>query len=103
MMKVNIIIEDINDNSLVFDNFNYNVSVKEEIVVNFIILQLRVLDRDTGRNGEILYKISINQLEKVQELFFVNENIGELKIVKQLIYELSEKYKLIVEVYDKGE
>lgn len=102
-MKVNIIIEDINDNSLVFDNFNYNVSVKEEIVVNFIILQLRVLDRDTGRNGEILYKISINQLEKVQELFFVNENIGELKIVKQLIYELSEKYKLIVEVYDKGE
>lgn len=38
MMKVNIIIEDINDNSLVFDNFNYNVSVKEEIVVNFIIL-----------------------------------------------------------------
>lgn len=60
MMKVNIIIEDINDNSLVFDNFNYNVSVKEEIVVNFIILQLRVLDRDTGRNGEILYKISIN-------------------------------------------
>lgn len=103
MMKVNIIIEDINDNSLVFDNFNYNVSVKEEIVVNFIILQLRVLDRDMGRNGEILYKISINQLEKVQELFFVNENIGELKIVKQLIYELSEKYKLIVEVYDKGE
>lgn len=103
MMKVNIIIEDINDNSLVFDNFNYNVSVKEEIVVNFIILQLRVLDRDIGRNGEILYKISINQLEKVQELFFVNENIGELKIVKQLIYELSEKYKLIVEVYDKGE
>lgn len=103
MMKVNIIIEDINDNSLVFDNFNYNVSVKEEIVVNFTILQLRVLDRDTGRNGEILYKISINQLEKVQELFFVNENIGELKIVKQLIYELSEKYKLIVEVYDKGE
>lgn len=103
MMEVNIIIEDINDNSLVFDNFNYNVSVKEEIVVNFIILQLRVLDRDTGRNGEILYKISINQLEKVQELFFVNENIGELKIVKQLIYELSEKYKLIVEVYDKGE
>lgn len=102
-MKVNIIIEDINDNSLVFDNFNYNVSVKEEIVVNFIILQLRVLDRDMGRNGEILYKISINQLEKVQELFFVNENIGELKIVKQLIYELSEKYKLIVEVYDKGE
>lgn len=65
MMKVNIIIEDINDNSLVFDNFNYNVSVKEEIVVNFIILQLRVLDRDIGRNGEILYKISINQLEKV--------------------------------------
>lgn len=59
-MKVNIIIEDINDNSLVFDNFNYNVSVKEEIVVNFIILQLRVLDRDMGRNGEILYKISIN-------------------------------------------
>lgn len=103
MMKVNIIIEDINDNSLVFDNFNYNVSVKEEIVVNFIILQLRVLDRDISRNGEILYKISINQLEKVQELFFVNENIGELKIVKQLIYELSEKYKLIVEVYDKGE
>lgn len=60
MMKVNIIIEDINDNSLVFDNFNYNVSVKEEIVVNFIILQFRVSDRDTGRNGEILYKISIN-------------------------------------------
>lgn len=102
-MRVNIIIEDINDNSFVFDNFNYNVSVKEEIVVNVIILQLRVLDRDMGRNGEILYKISINQLEKVQELFFVNENIGELKIVKQLIYELSEKYKLIVEVYDKGE
>ncbi|XP_011441904.3 protocadherin-1 [Magallana gigas] len=103
MMKVNITIEDINDNSPVFDNSNYNVSVKEEIAVNSTILQLRASDRDTGRNGEILYKISTNQPEKVQELFFVNENTGELKIAKQLIYEPSEKYKLIVEAYDKGE
>lgn len=76
MMKVNITIEDINDNSPVFDNSNYNVSVKEEIAVNSTILQLRASDRDTGRNGEILYKISTNQPEKVQELFFVNENTG---------------------------
>lgn len=38
MMKVNITIEDINDNSPVFDNSNYNVSVKEEIAVNSTIL-----------------------------------------------------------------
>ena len=103
MMKVNITIGDINDNSPVFDNSNYNVSIKEEIAVNSTILQLRATDKDIGRNGEIVYKISTNQPEKVQELFFVNENTGELKIAKQLIYEPSEKYRLIVEAYDKGE
>lgn len=103
MMRVNITIDDINDNSPVFDNSNYNVSVKEEIAVNSTILQLRATDKDIGKNSEILYKISTNQPEKVQELFFVNENTGELKIAKQLIYEPSEKYRLIVEAYDKGE
>ena len=40
MMKVNITIDDINDNSPVFDNSNYNVSVKEEIAVNSTICLL---------------------------------------------------------------
>ncbi|XP_061164089.1 putative protocadherin beta-18 [Saccostrea echinata] len=103
MMRVNVTIGDINDNNPVFDKSIYNVTVKEEIAVNTTILQLRATDKDIGKNGEILYKISTNQPEKLQGLFFVNENTGELKIAKQLIYEPSEKYRLIVEAYDKGE
>ncbi|KAK3099155.1 hypothetical protein FSP39_000225 [Pinctada imbricata] len=100
---VNITITDTNDNSPEFTQPNYNVTIKEDIAVNSTILTLRALDKDKGKNGEILYKISTNQLETVQRLFRINADTGELQIIKQLIYEPSETYKLIVEAYDKGD
>ena len=103
MLRVNITILDANDNSPQFEKSNYNFTIKEDIPVNSTILTLRALDRDIGANGHVIYKISTNQLESVQSLFRINQDTGDLIIVKQLIYEPSETYKLIVEAYDKGE
>lgn len=52
---MNVWIIDVNDNVLMFSSMIYNVLVKEDELVGFVILILKVIDFDSGKNLEIRY------------------------------------------------
>ena len=99
---VNITVTDTNDNSPVFTNSIYNITVKEDIAINSSILHISAVDHDIGDNGAITYSLADNQLQDVKELFLIEPISGELKTIGRLAYSPGKPYKIIVEASDSG-
>uniref|UniRef100_A0A8C1GIQ8 FAT atypical cadherin 3b n=1 Tax=Cyprinus carpio TaxID=7962 RepID=A0A8C1GIQ8_CYPCA len=97
--KVQITVEDANDNYPVFTSTSYKVSINESIPIGTIILTVTAVDDDKGDNGCITYSIA-----SVQPLpFIINQNTGELMTSKELDFESSlETYVFAVRASDWG-
>ncbi|XP_077122302.1 protocadherin gamma-B1-like isoform X30 [Ranitomeya variabilis] len=98
---INIIITDFNDNSPVFTQDVYKVSVRENIPVNSTILQVSASDEDEGINAQIIYSIRTTS-KIIYETFAINPNNGEIKIKGQIDYEVNNYYDISVEAKDGG-
>ena len=59
---------DINDNQPIFLRGTYALRMKENNKDGDLILQVKALDADTGRNGQIGYKLP----KSIRDLFFIN-------------------------------
>ncbi|XP_048031668.1 protocadherin Fat 3 isoform X3 [Megalobrama amblycephala] len=97
--KVQITIEDANNNSPMFTSTSYEVSVNESIPIGTVILTVTAVDDDKGDNGCITYSIA-----SLQPLpFIINQNTGELTTSKELDFESSlETYVFAVRASDWG-
>ncbi|XP_075199490.1 protocadherin gamma-B2-like [Anomaloglossus baeobatrachus] len=98
---INIIITDFNDNSPVFTQDVYKVSVRENIPVNSTILQVSASDEDDGVNAQITYSIRTTASDILQ-VFSINQYNGEIKTKMYLDYELSKLYEISVQAKDGG-
>ena len=98
-LQVNINVLDENDNSPVFSEPIYNVTVLENTPPGRVILTVTATDIDSGLNGEVEYHISQNAYS---DIFSINTQMGEISLLKTLIYEPDEIYSFFVEAVDKG-
>ena len=99
-MQVNIVIGDSNDNSPVFSQSPYNVTIEENIAVGTEILRINATDADIGINSEIVYSLSENQVQKIHKLFAINETTGALCVKNA--FDNAGQYRIIVEATDRG-
>ncbi|XP_030648083.1 protocadherin Fat 3 [Chanos chanos] len=97
--KIQVTVEDANDNAPVFTQPSYEVSVNESAPIGTVILVVSAQDSDKGENGYITYSIA-----SLQSLpFTIDQNSGELKIAKKLDFESSlETYTFAVRASDWG-
>ncbi|XP_015225068.1 PREDICTED: protocadherin alpha-8-like, partial [Cyprinodon variegatus] len=102
---VEIIVEvvDINDNSPVFTKEVYSTSIDENISIGTIIIQVNATDLDQGANSEISYSFGNEVDSKLMELFSINENTGEIKVIGQIDFEKSNIYEIDIQASDKGQ
>ncbi|XP_073506709.1 protocadherin gamma-B7-like [Phyllobates terribilis] len=98
---ITIIITDFNDNSPVFTQDVYKVSVRENIPVNSTILQVSASDEDEGVNAQITYSIR-NTARNILQTFIISPKNGEIKTKGQLDYEASRVYEILVQAEDGG-
>lgn len=97
--KVQITVEDANDNVPKFTQASYKVTVSENTPIDTVILVILAVDNDQGDNGCITY--SIPSLQPLP--FTVNQNSGELMTSKELDFESSlETYVFSVRASDWG-
>ena len=52
-----VYVEDMNDNQPVFEQEEYEITIDENIEFDSSILSVRAVDRDSGRNGKIVYSL----------------------------------------------
>ncbi|XP_069825346.1 protocadherin gamma-B1-like isoform X3 [Dendropsophus ebraccatus] len=98
---ITIIINDINDNSPVFTQDVYKVSVRENIPVNSTILQVSASDEDEGVNGQITYSIRTTANDILLG-FIIDFQKGEIRTRGHLDYEVTKYYEFSIQAKDGG-
>ncbi|XP_052283383.1 protocadherin gamma-B4-like isoform X2 [Dreissena polymorpha] len=101
-LTVNITVTDVNDNAPVFLQNEYNVTIRENATIGMPVLRISGVDRDTGLNGQISYRLSQNQLDgRVEQFFTIVPMTGDITLLKKLVYE-ERSYRIIAEAIDSG-
>ncbi|XP_058263779.1 protocadherin gamma-A11-like isoform X12 [Hemibagrus wyckioides] len=101
-VKVTVTVLDVNDNSPVFSQPIYRVSLSENIPKGSLVVTVSATDKDKGSNGEITYSFSQNSEKEAMELFNINSETGEIKVNDILDFEKSKQFELNVEAIDEG-
>ncbi len=101
-MRVNITVIDVNDNQPIFNSSRYVAKVPENATVGTSVLQVFATDLDSGDNGKIQYEID-RQRSDPQENFKIDKETGKIVVNKELDYETTNAYELIVVARDQGD
>ncbi|KXJ79504.1 hypothetical protein RP20_CCG000579, partial [Aedes albopictus] len=97
-VQVTIVLKDVNDMAPEFVTPN-ETSVAENIPLNTVIMAVKAVDRDEGRNGYVEYALDPN----VQTPFTVGSADGLLRVSGRLDRETKSSYDLTITAKDRGE
>ncbi|XP_017296770.1 protocadherin-18b isoform X3 [Kryptolebias marmoratus] len=100
LLKISI--SDSNDNSPVFDEQAYVISLLENSPLGTLIIDLNATDPDEGTNGKIVYSFSSHVSPKILETFKINPETGHITLIKKVDYETTVSYELDVQAQDLG-
>lgn len=99
VVGVNITITDVNDNWPIFDPNDYSVEVSEDASIGKSLLRVTATDRDSGKNGQVVYSINTGN---DKNSFSIDGITGEIVTVKKLDYENMKRHLLSVQAKDQG-
>lgn len=75
--------------------------MNESLPINSLLLSLTIIDRDSGENGRVTWKLDQSSYIPF-ELIRLSENTGELRTKDVLDHEYTSKYNLTLEAHDHG-
>ncbi|XP_068187350.1 protocadherin Fat 3 [Antennarius striatus] len=97
--RIQITIEDANDNSPVFNKSLYDISINESLPIGTVALVVSAVDADKGENGIVTHTISGEQSLP----FIIDGDTGEIRISRDLDFESSDDmYTFAVRASDWG-
>ena len=98
--EVRVTIQDINDNSPIFASGSSNIEVREDVGIDFEVIQILATDRDSGTNGIIQYAVVSGNDDRK---FSLDPWTGSLRTSQALNYEtLPISYSLMIQASDLG-
>ncbi|XP_047586272.1 protocadherin gamma-B5 isoform X18 [Lutra lutra] len=95
--ELRIQVTDANDNSPVFKQDIYRVSLRENVPPGTAVVQVSATDQDEGINSEITYSFY-----RTGQVFSLNSKSGEITTLKMLDFEEVKEYSIVVEGRDGG-
>ncbi|XP_053541575.1 protocadherin gamma-A2 isoform X11 [Ictalurus punctatus] len=101
-VKITVTVLDVNDNSPVFSQPIYRVSLSENIPKDSLVVTVSATDKDKGSYSEVTYSFSQSTGKEAMGLFIINSYTGEIKVNSSLDYEKSKLYELNVKAMDNG-
>uniref|UniRef100_A0A914CZ52 Cadherin domain-containing protein n=1 Tax=Acrobeloides nanus TaxID=290746 RepID=A0A914CZ52_9BILA len=93
-----IVILDVNDNYPEFSQPSYSVTLPQDIPPNTEILRVNATDRDSGKNGQIHFK-----LDDSVDLFKIDEKTGAISLKNRLPIQDVGHFSLSVSAEDEGD
>lgn len=97
--RIVINVSDTNDHAPWFTASSYKGRVYESAAVGSVVLQVTALDKDKGKNAEVLYSIESGN---IGNSFMIDPVLGSIKTAKELDRSNQVEYDLIVKATDKG-
>nr|XP_055033311.1 protocadherin alpha-5-like isoform X20 [Misgurnus anguillicaudatus] len=101
-MEIIVDVLDINDNMPIFTQDLYSVTLRENVPVGTIVIQVYATDMDDGANREIFYTFGNNIDSRLLKLFDLNSNTGEITVTGPIDYEEMNNYEIDIQASDKG-
>ncbi|XP_075129872.1 protocadherin gamma-B2-like [Leptodactylus fuscus] len=98
---IKILVRDVNDNFPKFSKDTYHINLSENSPIGFLVLHLEAVDEDEGSNAQITYSFR-NVPENVYHMFAVDPVGGNISVIGNLDFEMTEEYKFMVEARDGG-
>lgn len=96
---IQIIVEDANDNSPVFNKPFYDISINESLPLGTVVLVVSAVDDDKGENGFVTHTIA----GEMSLPFTIDQNTGEIRVTQDLDFESSDDiYSFAVRASDWG-
>ena len=102
VLNIEIRVIDVNDNSPIFSEHVYNVTIKNKPDAALPVTTLSVKDLDLGKNGKIVYSFSSKTSDIAKSHFDLKSGTGEIFLVKKFTTGQKLKYKLYVKASDGG-
>lgn len=100
-LRVNVTVQDVNDNPPIFKQSRYVASVPENATVGTAVLAVNASDADVGENGRIEYSINRRQSDR-EEMFRIDPETGMVYVNKALDFESKERHELVIVARDRG-
>uniref|UniRef100_A0A8C5K818 FAT atypical cadherin 1 n=1 Tax=Jaculus jaculus TaxID=51337 RepID=A0A8C5K818_JACJA len=97
--RIVINVSDMNDHAPGFTTSSYKGRVYESAAVGSMVLQVTALDRDKGKNAEVLYSIESGN---IGNSFAIDPILGSIKTARELDRSNQVEYDLMVKATDKG-
>ncbi|XP_050347268.1 protein dachsous isoform X2 [Nymphalis io] len=94
-------VQDVNDNAPIFEHETYSTNVLESDAVNSKILEIQAIDKDTGNNARITYRV-VSENNTNEEHFKVQPTTGWVYLAKPLDRETIAKHKMTIIATDNG-
>ncbi|GAB1604137.1 protocadherin beta-15-like [Argonauta hians] len=101
-LKVHISVTDINDNTPIFSQKLYNISISNSHQRHLPILTLKATDLDSGQNAKISYHFNHQTTRNIQKYFTLDKDSGNIFLHDHFQFSKIESYKLYIEVRDGG-
>ncbi|TSK28143.1 Protocadherin Fat 2 [Bagarius yarrelli] len=99
--KIQIDVEDINDNAPVFEKLTYKAELLEGLPVDSPVIQISAFDRDSGRNKDLTYTI-VDTAKNERDFFRIDPLTGLLVTSQVLDYETTQEFHLKIIATDNG-
>ncbi|OXB50932.1 UNVERIFIED_CONTAM: hypothetical protein H355_002591, partial [Colinus virginianus] len=99
--QIHIVVLDVNDNAPAFTQKLYVGQILENAPEGSVVLRVVANDADVGINGDITYDFSQAGIHKYSD-FAVDPKSGEIRVMKSLDFETTQKYEFSVRAVDGG-
>ncbi|TSV15250.1 Protocadherin gamma-A9 [Bagarius yarrelli] len=96
---IHINVLDANDNSPVFSQSVYKVTLAENAALGAEVVTVRATDADEGVNGEVSYEFS-RISDKAAKLFSINKITGQITVNGNIDFEEESSYEMRVQAKD---
>ncbi|XP_064182015.1 protocadherin gamma-A11-like isoform X41 [Anguilla rostrata] len=100
-VQIRITVLDANDNAPVCAQPVYKAAITENASPGTILTTISASDADEGSNAKVEYSIS-NTVDGVAELFEIDQESGDVKLIGNLDYEKEKHYQIDVQSRDFG-
>ncbi|XP_051869383.1 protocadherin gamma-C5-like [Pristis pectinata] len=100
--QILVTVLDFNDNSPVFEHEVYRSSLPENVPKGTFVMKVKANDLDEGPNAELTYSFSDLTLRRVQDLFSLVPDTGEIRVEGSLDFEEASSYSLDIQAVDHG-
>lgn len=101
-LNIRIIIDDVNDQSPIFEREIYSIELSESTPINTTIIQIHAIDADVGLNGKIIYDFT-DASKQFSGQFSLDKHTGVIRLRSALDYEQRTSYVFYIQAQDLGQ